>query len=449
VPDEGAAYNRPQRPAAQPSAGGEQGETAITQPSASPPPSGEDEKVTQTLKERKLQLKRYEVQRLEEEGLMTHVLQILDPETAKIWLSGFISAKPLNCPLPHQGAWIEAIISAVQRNSLPVCKEILGLVACIVSIESGFQADPPAADRSRGEDMAKIFERAEKELFHKFGGVLSVPPVPQLYELYREKYLPRLLACKTEGDLEGVATLIVEDLKKDSTCLPDFIKKIVYEEIDGLKNIVRTKGSMQLNFLRARQVMQERGDPLNDEDLTAYMYTVTGGVDVGVAALRPMFVQYAARYAIPGDLSWLFFVGMDYHYGPFSSRNMMEQIRIRDLSERKIAIDGDFLHYDKKGRPLEKESETLRAVASIFPSIPKSELFKALLLEKDPHYAYTEIHAAIGAGHRERFGDTPFAVIGDLWLGQDAQIKHGTAWKTRSYLKKLDYYLNSIPWDQP
>ena len=90
---------------------------------------------------------------------------------------------------------------------------------------------------------------------------------------------------------------------------------------------MRTKGSMHLNFVKGRQVMAERGEAFTDNELTDYMYTLHGGVDVGVAALKPMFVQYAAKYATPGDLSWLFLVGMDYHYGPFPSRNMMEQIR--------------------------------------------------------------------------------------------------------------------------
>ena len=161
-----------------------------------------------------------------------------------------------------------------------------------------------------------------------------------------------------------------------------------------------------------------------------------------------MFVQYAAYYASRGDLSWLFFVGMDYHYGPFSSRNMMEQIRIRDLAGQKIALDGDFLHYDEKARPQERDSETLMTLRTVFPSTPRDNIFGAFLLEKDPHYVYTDLHKSIVAAHQERFGDTPFAVIGDLWMGENAKVKHGATWKTRAYLNKLDRYLNSIPWDQ-
>jgi hypothetical protein len=32
-------------------------------------------------------------------------------------------------------------------------------------------------------------------------------------------------------------------------------------------------------------------------------------------------------------------------------------------------------------------------------------------------------------------------------MGQDAMIKHGTVWKTKAYLNKLDKYLNAVPWD--
>ena len=168
---------------------------------------------------------------------------------------------------------------------------------------------------------------------------------------------------------------------------------------------------------------------------------------MGVAALKPMFVQYAARCTELANMSWLFLVGMDYHYGPFSSRNMMEQIRIRDLSHRQIALDGDFLCYDAQGIPLSKESETLQATASIFPHRSKAEVLNAFLLEKDADYIYTDLHKAIAKAHEERFGETPLAVVGDLRVGKEAQIKYGFTWRTRLYLKKLDRYLNSIPWD--
>ena len=388
-------------------------------------------------------------QELEEEDLLMRAsVQIMDPDTGGEWLASFISNKPLNCPLNQQRQWVETIISAVERNGLPISKEILTLVATIISIESGFRVDPPAVDPSRGEDISSLLERAENELQNKYGKVMSIPPVPQIYRAYKEKYYSKLLECRTEGDIEAIAQNIAEDLMRETAILPKFIRSIILKEIDKVVNIVRTKGSMQLNFPKARQVMKDRGESFTDKELSDYMYTMHGGVDVGVAALKPIFVQYAARYAVPGNLSWLFFVGMDYNYGPFSSRNMMEQIRIRDLSGQKIAIDGDFLHYDDKGRPHAKESETFAATVSIFPSLSKTSLLDAFLLEKDPHYIYTELHQSIAAVHRDRFGETPFAVIGELWMGENAKIKYGTTWKTRSYLNKLDRYLNSVPWDR-
>ncbi len=37
----------------------------------------------------------------------------------------------------------------------------------------------------------------------------------------------------------------------------------------------------------------------------------------------------------------------------------MEQVRIRDLSGQKIAIDGSFLNHDEEGEPARQDSETL------------------------------------------------------------------------------------------
>lgn len=420
---------------------------------AEPPPK--KEKASESSEEEKTKLvkrKEAEISRLaplleEEQRRMLEAVQLLDNETAYQWLSGFISSQPLNCPLKRRDDWVRGIIGAVERNNLPVCKEILGLVASIVSIESGFHVDPPALDPSRGEGMQSLLDRAEKELHQKLGPVMSMPPVPQLYSSYKGKYYRRLLACRTEGEIEVVAKHLADELKRDAGGFPNFIKNIIHKEVDKVANVVKTKGSMQLSFVRARQVMRDRGEEFTDRELTDYMYTLNGGLDVGVAALKPMFVQYAARYAASGGLSWLFFVGMDYHYGPFTSRNVMEQVRIRDLSGRKIVLDGDFLHYDEQGMPEGKDSETLQAVRLIFPSYPRDVIYDAFLLEKEPHYIYSDIHKSMASQHKERFGETPFAVIGELLTGNDTRIKHGFAWKTRIYLNKLDRYLNCIPWD--
>ncbi len=384
----------------------------------------------------------------EEQRLMTLSVRILDRASARLWLSSFISAPPLNCPSADRDLWIETIIEAVEHNELPICKEILGLVACIISIESSFQVDPLVVDPSGHRDISSLLQRAEEEFHEKMGPLLSIPPVPMLYERYKQRFYPQLLACRTEGQVEAVARNIASDLKNDAAHLPQAVRSRVYQEINKLVNVVRTKGSMQLSFKRASHLLRDRGDNLTDEKLTEYMYTRTGGVDVGVAALKAMFVQYAAYYATPTDLSWLFFVGMDYHYGPFSSRNMMEQIRIRDLSGMDIPLDGDFLHYDGEGKPLAVDSKTLQATLSILASSTPDAVFGAFLLEKDPHYIYTDVHRAIAEAHLQRFGETPFAVIGELWTGREAMIKHGSVWRTKAYLNKLDRYLNAVPWDE-
>jgi hypothetical protein len=383
----------------------------------------------------------------QEQRLMLEKVHVLDEDQARDWLTSFISSQPFNCPLAQKGQWAEAIIQATLRNDITLSKEIMGLLACIIAIESGFRADPFAVDRSRGEDMAALLARAEQELREKAGPLLSVPPIPALYKQYKDRYYPKLLACRTEGEIEVVARSIADDLKRDSAKLPDFLKSAINKGTEKLVNVVRTKGSMQLNLIRARQVMKNRGEEFTDEELVQYMYTLEGGVDVGVAALKPMFVQYAAYYAAPGDLSWLFFVGMDYHYGPFSSRNMMEQIRIRDLSGCKIPLDGDFLHYDEDATPQDRDSLTLQAVKTALPSVSRDDIMKAFLLEKDPHYVYTDLHRTLSEAHRQKFGETPFAVIGELWMGQDTQLKHGIMYRTKAHLNKLDRYLNSVPWD--
>jgi len=142
----------------------------------------------QLLKDRQFELKRLEQAVAEEEQLMLNAVQIMDRSEAVPWMTRFISSQPLNCPVKHQLQWINAIIDAVERNGLPICKEALGLASCILAMESGFRVDPLAVDPSREHDMSALLTRAEKEFEQKFGMLLRVPPVPRFYTAYREKY---------------------------------------------------------------------------------------------------------------------------------------------------------------------------------------------------------------------------------------------------------------------
>ncbi len=188
--------------------------------------------------------------------------------------------------------WIESVLDAVERNHIPVCKEILGLVATLISIESGFQADPLVVGHSGRRSMESLLKRAELKLNEEYGPMMSMPPIPKYYAAYKKKYWPKLLACHTESDVELIAKRLGEELKKDAKNFPAVVGNVVNQRLNKLENIVRSKGSMQLKLLRARPAMRERGEEFTDEELTQYMYTRNGGVDVGVAALKPMFVQY-------------------------------------------------------------------------------------------------------------------------------------------------------------
>lgn len=389
---------------------------------------------------------RYSGQVNDEMTLIAASLPIISRDQAKKWLGLFIDDPLFGSPQAQKDKWIEAIINAVIKNRAPLCKEILGLTASIISIESGFKADPLIVDPSSGEGVEELLIRAEADFRQEAGPLLSIPPLPELLEIYKSRYYDQLLACKTEGDVETIAARIATDLISDSKSLPDFMRPKAIQAISRLYTVIGTKGSMQLNLNRARNVMFDRGEDFDDSSLIKYMYTLDGGIDVGVAALMPMFAQYCSKYSTPGDHSWLLYVGMDYHYGPFSSRNMMEQIRLRDLSGMGIPIDGDLLIYDNQGNPEPRMSLTCEAAGLVFQTLDRSIIFNSFLLEKDPHYIYTEIHERIKNLHETNFGPTPFAIISDLWMGKESRIKHGTMWKTDAYLRKLDERLNMVPW---
>ena len=63
------------------------------------------------------------------------------------------------------------------------------------------------------------------------GRLLSIPPLPNLYQRYKDRFFPMLLNCRTEGDVERVAVRIAEDLTKDAGALPEMVRDVVQREI--------------------------------------------------------------------------------------------------------------------------------------------------------------------------------------------------------------------------
>jgi len=114
---------------------------------------------------------------------MVNVVHIMNRDEAVSWMSRFISSQPLNCRWKHHLEWINAIIDAVERNRLPICKEALGLVSCIIAMESGFRVDPLAVDPSREHDMSALLTRAEKEFEQKLIEKLEEEMVKEILTL--------------------------------------------------------------------------------------------------------------------------------------------------------------------------------------------------------------------------------------------------------------------------
>ena len=58
----------------------------------------------------------------EEERAITNVRE-LDPGNAGRWLAGFISAKPLNCPVKERAEWIDAICTPSRKMVYPCVRK--------------------------------------------------------------------------------------------------------------------------------------------------------------------------------------------------------------------------------------------------------------------------------------------------------------------------------------
>jgi len=60
----------------------------------------------------------------QEEEIAAANVRKLDPETARMWLAGFISQKPFNCPFQQKGEWVDAILYAAHKNGLRYARKL-------------------------------------------------------------------------------------------------------------------------------------------------------------------------------------------------------------------------------------------------------------------------------------------------------------------------------------
>ena len=335
--------------------------------------------------------------------------------------------------------WAEDVLAALEAHRLYPSAEAVCSVLAVIEQESGFEANPAVPGLSRIVQQ-KLVAYADKL------GPLGPPAVKGLLEGkapgYSQTFEQRLAQVKTERDLDRVFRELLEYYETEfpktyfaAQMASSLFKSTRLEDL----NPITTAGSMQVSVRFSEELAG--GDERALQRVREELYTRSGGVYYGTARL----LGYEAHYSEP------LYRFADYNAGFYASRNAAVQTQVSRLTGIKLVTDGDLLAYDKQGKPVDEDSNSLKALLAfreryVPDDVSERRVRKDVEKEKELAFEETDTWSAIKRVYQEQTGETPAyeqlptVVIRSPKLSGDKS----TAWFAQSvnkrYRKCMDRY---------
>ncbi len=322
--------------------------------------------------------------------------------------------------------WARDILYALDAIEVAPAPQAVCSVLAVIEQESGYQADPAVPD------LAGIVRRQLEGYASKLG-----PLGPQaVHELLKGKarghsktFEERLDAVRTEREVDVIFRDLLVYYEKEfpktyatARLLGELFGSARLEDM----NPVTTAGSMQVSVRFAAELARQRNeDPAQVRDR---LYTRQGGVTFGVARL----LGYETGYTQP------LFRFADYNAGFYSSRNAAIQEQVKDLTGLQISTDGDLLAYDKQGKPLDRDTQSLQALLSFraryAPELSEGQVRRDVRKEKQLDFEWTDTYRTLKRVYaRMTGGGAPYAQIPSVSLKSPKLKKdRSTEWFARS-----------------
>jgi hypothetical protein len=332
--------------------------------------------------------------------------------------------------------WGQAVADALRGNDLPGDPPSVCAVLAIVAQESGFQEDPvvPGLARlveSRLERYRSKLGPLGKPLFARLLDG-KVPPDPRTFA-------ERLQKVRTERDLDRVfRDLLVYYQSSHGLAYEAATLAGKLFDLGSLAelNPITTAGPMQVSVRFAEDWAREHHADV--AGVREALYTRTGGVYYGTARL------FAHRANYPK----MIFRFADYNAGVYTSRNAAVQSQVARLTERKLALDGDLLRYDKDGKPSDEDSQSLAALLAFrearAPELSEDRLRADLQTEKTYAFEATATWRAVKGAYLGRFGAPDYAILPDVVLESPKMTrKLSTAWFAQSVDRRYQACLSA------
>ncbi|MDX2024332.1 MAG: DUF1615 family protein [Deltaproteobacteria bacterium] len=334
----------------------------------------------------------------------------------------------------HRAVWANAVANGLRSNKLPTDAPYVCGVIAIIAQESNFAADPVVPG------LGKLVE-ARLDAYRSKLGLLGKPVFNRLLAGHsptdERTFEKRMESARTERDVDVTFRDLVAFYQSS---YPTTFKALslagqVFDiaSLDDM-NPITTAGPMQVNVKFAEQWAREhKGDPDAVRDA---LYTPVGGVYYGTARL----FGYDASYA--GPLHRF----ADYNAGVYASRNAALQAQVMRLTGGKLALDGDFLAYDKDAEvKADDDTASLKEVL-IFrdryaaEEITERRVRKDLLKEKTRDFEKTETYQAIKKAYAAKFKSQPrYAIMPEVAISSPKlRSKRSTNWYAQSVQRRFE-----------
>lgn len=346
-----------------------------------------------------------------------------DPLPPRVTYDEAAAAIPSRVPDPE--GWATDVIVALDAHRIHPDAQAVCSVLAVIEQESGFKANPEVANLS-GIVTKKLDAYAQKL------GPLGRPAVDKLLEGRakgtKATFGQRLKKVRTERDLDLVFRDMLRYYETEypaTYTLVDLASAVSGRgDLESL-NPITTAGSMQVSVGWSLEHAREESDgDLDEWAVRDQLYTRGGGVHFGTARL----LGFEASYDDP------IYRFADFNAGFYASRNAAVQEQLGALVNRKLALDGDLLAYDKNGKPSSQDSNTLKAFVAFrerfAPWISERALRRDLLKEKTRDFEDTDSWRALKATYEKRTGKNPaYARLPEVTL-HSPKLRKGrtTAW---------------------
>lgn len=360
-------------------------------------------------------------------------------EAQKITSSRLPRAFPSDRVKDREG-WARDLWQVMQSHDIPPTHGNVCQILAIIEQESGYNPNPTVPGMGNIVDRW-ITEQSEK--YGKAGGWLMEQAIKGVLDTMGEgqsrTFYERLRAAKTEKEVDQIYRDVVAHYRDGwprTLSTVEFLGGTLTGTTADDLNPITTAGCMQVKVDFAREHAHTENialDGVRDD-----LYTRQGCLHYGVVHL----MGYQADYSRP------IYRFADYNAGHYASRNAALQGQLAKLTGQTLALDGDLLIYDSKGKPSSKPSRTLKAAHSLAPKLGLTEMriTHDFSREKSSKLEETDSWEKIKALYRTEAKDTPsYARMPEVQLNSaKIQGDKTTAWFAQSVQKRYESCLTRL-----